>query len=362
MPPQTRASKKRGPPEPTEEEKKAKHFLAALTDAVDKMSSDREESYQTMLEQYRLAVIHKYFHTTSRGRQLTCRQFSELSLTAFNDMKFWVEPGYVCTDFKLSPAKELETIRHYVTVKNNSEEINELVYQHGTVYLHAAVIPWTNLMPEQATLWLVSIVDEETKTTVWPATWINADDFDGLVFHSSTPRSEHWRNSTPFTLNMVPEFLLKQKRPLVRMAGMVEVKENLPFNYYLDCEIRTKQGFVRKLLSRSELVDCFSACTIQLSKSKFAVDTYHPVLWREIQVYFPKIESPPVDLMLEPHFWAETVINHRSVVRGEESEFDYKSHLKGDINAVAKQKQQWLNLIAERDSFLPTDKDIEEFH
>lgn len=365
-----------------EEQEAAEAEIKAIQAAFSSLPDDPELSFQIAMEQYRLFSLRKYFKTTTKGRAMSTDQFTKIRLNSFNDPSFWLEPGYRCTDYAVDPETGiLASQRVMVRLKHNSEAIDELVYEHGTVCIHAAVVPWMSVAQEMATLWLVSVVDDNG-VAQWPATWIHHDDFDGLVRHASSPRSEYWRNNCPWTLNIAPDFLFRLPQPMVKVTGLVPVRENLPFNYQLGCEFYDGDLHIEtRLLHKADLVECFSYCLKQTQHRSFPLMQTHRVIWKDMYVVYPRIESPLSDLMMDPYFWADTVI-HRQKREGDavdvpglltsasdEHEGDDRNSTDYTLRkALGRGKkrdaltiERWNEWKQARDAWVPTEEDFEEF-
>ncbi len=343
-----KAQKKKDEPEqPLTKQQEAMKLVEQLIKGILAISNpdgtpivEEEDTFQSCLDVYYWFHIRKYFQTTDRGRILSEDQFDNMNIEFFSNQQNWIQPGYHCTDFMLRPNGTRQSIRMLAQVRADSEHVHELIYEHGVVCIHAATLPSnfirdTEISYLQATLWLVSIQDPNTKTTVWPATWIHHDDFDGLVRHATTATSEYWRNNSPWSLNIVPNFVMNAPKPLICVVGVVRCKENVPFNFWLQCQLlksTDKDEWTSTLLSRIDLVEAFSFCHAQIRTKKFAFMKTHDVVWKEFKFHFPKVQTPYVERMMNPFYWKHFVLLEETPeAEGEPQERDGSEETDDDL-------------------------------
>lgn len=263
-------------------------------------------SYRDALENYHDQIILKYYLTTTKGRQFK-KNFTEHG--HLQGVEDWIEPGYVCSDFEtvIGPGGVATSVstRWFVEVPRNAEIVHEMVGEHGIVCIHAAipsVVSSTNLVSD---LWLVSIQNSAGKT-VWPMTWIYNDDFDSLVRHATSAESENWRNTTPWEMNLIPQ-ALAEAPPLIRIVGTTRANKNVPFRFYLTCQIRTaNQGFVTETLSPPDLVEMLSCLYMQLRQ--FKNGTWQNLEWKSLEIrgYLP--DDPLLLPHVNPVFWKLNIL------------------------------------------------------
>lgn len=263
-------------------------------------------SFRDALGNYHDQIILKYYLTTTKGKKIKKNFIEHGHLHGVED---WIEPGYVCTDFEteIGPGGIASSIstRWFVEVPRNAEIVHEMVGEHGIVCIHSAISSVPSSIDVVSDLWLVSIQNSAGQT-VWPMTWIYNDDFDGLVRHATSAESENWRNTRPWELNLIPQ-TLADAPPLIRIVGITRANKNVPFRFYMTCQIRTEnQGFVTETWSPPDLVEMLSCLYMQMRQ--FKIGNWHNVQWKslEIKSYLP--EDPLLLPHINPIYWKLEVL------------------------------------------------------
>jgi hypothetical protein len=325
--------------------------------------------FSSLMDAYSFQRIVNYFRKTTKGRNMSEAQLENLTGADFQDVESWLEPGTCCGDFVTQRNEVGRPIRKgtrlLVQVDTNSEILHECVYAHGIVCIHAAVPPIGAIEPDNATQWLVSMVDG-SGATVWPPTWIWHDDFDSLASHAVRPASEYWLNTHPLEMNLAPEFLFDVPRPMVRIAAVESAPENLPFSFWLRCEFSDgRGGYSEARLCRPDLVECFSACWRTMKKQRVADNTFCMVNWRDYELCYPRVRAPSSQTMKNPFYW-RTYCNQLDEQRRGEAEAESRSVpsklRSADPEIDALLHNRYNRFIDRRDNMQLTDTDFNDFY
>jgi len=325
--------------------------------------------FSSVMDAYSFYRIMSYFRKTPRGLRMTEAQLESLTGADFQDVDFWLEPGTCCTDFVTLRNEVGRPIRSatrvLIQITTSVEILHERVYQHGTVCIHAAVPPLGAVERDNATQWLVSIVDA-SGATMWPPTWI-CDDFDSLVSHASRPYSQDWTNTHPLEMNLAPAVLFDVPRPMVRIVGIESARaDNLPFSFWLRCEISDgRGGYSEARLCRPDLVECFSHCWTQVKRRPAAEGPFFQARWRSYEICFPRVEPPSSQTMKNPFHWRRLCNELDEQRRGEavDEEPAVPAKLRStDPQVAALQANHFKNFVHRRDNTQLTDSDFNDFH
>lgn len=321
---------------PKEPAKPRKSKIPVKDDSEEKSVRHRNKGqtpleFSSLLQAYQLVFIKRYFRTTTQGKRLSNKAIEELDWVFFSDVNNWIEPGYSCSDFKTIynalRQPEIQSARWVVQLRADAERIHELVDTHGILCIHAALPALTGEITGLSNLWLVSMVNDKDEV-VWPPTWIYHDEFDKLVIHSCSAESEHWRNTKPWELNILPNWLIDPAKPMMRIVGIEPIRENLPFRFWLKCQFRTESGWDDTLVSTPDLIECFTYCFQKAAKMPINYDRFLTLTWNRHSIIYPKIEQPYLFPHYNPHYWDD--LEHPSEDQKDLSP-DYDSILPVDL-------------------------------
>lgn len=258
-------------------------------------------TFRQQLDSYHTAIIQNY---VSRGKSAKVADSEMKTRSELLGVEDWIQPGYFCSDFKTvveDGRRKTVSTRWFVEVPRNVEVVHEIVEEHGVVCIHAALPSLAFQADIVADLWLVSIQHPGTGQTIWPPTWIYHDDFDALVKHATSAESENWRNIHPWQLNIIPEEVARAP-PLIKVTSATLATVNVPFKYFLQCQIRLEnRSYCNLQLSPPDLSELLTSIYIQMRMMQPGL---HSVRWRsEILMSAYLLEIPILFKHQNPEFW-----------------------------------------------------------